>query len=538
MRSGTLFFLGYFRFEPSAPSDPACASTAVGPSAIPAHNIDSNNNNDGGAVTDTWLYKCQHNQHEYLCFPPYCSPGGLRSRIFPSEELSLGVAESNNPFDLLTNTPYLPAFIKEAIEVRQHDWNELGGSRCSFERYQFHNLVEKETQISNTSSSSSSSAPEGNHSQLNFVSRKGKEFLLVAQRSVAQSASRLSGLTAILAPEQTIHVQSQQRPFQKVPFALPSDQIICSEITMTNRQRTPSPAVHVATAITPTSNKLPNSAGKPIPQAVLVYHESAYSIVFRDHLRRQQKAIRQTSTLMEQSSHGDGIGSGGGNESAGYGSAGAHAYRRHTDGSRRTATATSRGAPYTITEESDMGYESTGSRGSTHSGGGESSSSVTSFRGGSSNPSQNNTYNINSITNQKKMPISELQPVVVANFQPVIQPLEPLELHSSNVFEPLLNANPSSLDLTEAECEVVELLRKEQAVVKTIRNADWTAFLQKFIPEEEGGWGKHEYHPSHRTHDGESGGDIDDAMKYPYNSFVTSTSLLPSCGKKMSTLRL
>jgi hypothetical protein len=31
-----------------------------------------------------------------------------------------------------------------------------------------------------------------------------------------------------------------------------------------------------------------NPAGKPIPQAVLVYHESAHSIVFRDHLRRQQ----------------------------------------------------------------------------------------------------------------------------------------------------------------------------------------------------------------------------------------------------------
>jgi hypothetical protein len=120
----------------------------------------------------------------------------------------------------------------------------------------------------------------------------------------------------------------------------------------------------------------------------------------------------------------------------------------------------------------------------------------------------------------------------VANFQPVIQPLEPLELNSSNIFEPLLDADPSSLEMTEAEREVVELLRKEQAVVKTIRNADWTAFLQKFKPEEEGAWGKHEHHPSRRTHHGESGGDISD-MKYPYNSFVTSTSLLPSCGKKM-----
>lgn len=242
---------------------------------------------------------------------------------------------------------------------------------------------------------------------------------------------------------------------------------------------------------------------------------------------------------MEQSTHGDGSqtsgGGGGGNESAGYGgsSASPHEYKRHysnnRDGAQVSRTTTSRGATHTITEESDMGYESTGSRGSTHSGGGESSSSVTSFRGGSSHP----TLNTNNGNNKnKKLPISDLQPVVVANFQPVIQPLEPLELNSSHVFEPLLNFDPSSSDLTEAECEVVELLRKEQAVVKTVRNADWTAFLQKFRPEEEGGFGRHECHPSHRTHHGGSGGGISD-MNYPFNSFVTSTSLLPSFGKKM-----
>ena len=422
--------------------------------------------------------------------------------------------ESNNSFELLTHNPYLPAFVKEVIEECQHDWNELGGSKCSFKRH-------------------SSSNPEGthchkHHSPLSFASKKEREFLLqAAQRSVAQAASRLSALTAILSPEQTIHIRIQDRAeaeqsdqYRELPFQFSPNQSFSSpnKSIMTNRQRTPSPAIHVAVnTSTPKSNKLPSTAGEPIPQAVLVYHESAYSIVFRDHLRRQQKAIRQTSTLMEQSSHGD-IG---GNESS-TGGGRPRTYKQHP------ANNTARGgaASNTIMEETDMGYESTGSRGSTHSGGGESSSSVTSFRGGSSHPTRNNNSNNN------KVPMSELQPVVVANFQPVIQPLEPLELNSSNIFEPLLDADPSSLEMTEAEREVVELLRKEQAVVKTIRNADWTAFLQKFKPEEEGAWGKHEHHPSRRTHHGESGGDISD-MKYPYNSFVTSTSLLPSCGKKM-----
>ena len=52
----------------------------------------------------------------------------------------------------------------------------------------------------------------------------------------------------------------------------------------------------------PTPPQPTTAAGKPIPQAVLVYHESAHSIVFRDHLRRQQGAIRRTSSIMENNS--------------------------------------------------------------------------------------------------------------------------------------------------------------------------------------------------------------------------------------------
>ena len=80
---------------------------------------------------------------------------------------------------------------------------------------------------------------------------------------------------------------------------------------------------------------------------------------------------------------------------------------------------------------------------------------------------------------------------------------------------------------------MVELLEKEQAVVKTIRNADWTAFLLKFLPTKDGRGGTHEHHPAHRHHqtgvatqqeaDAKA---VDKDSEYPFNSFVTSTSLL------------
>ena len=282
-----------------------------------------------------------------------------------------------------------------------------------------------------------------------------------------------------------------------------------------------------------------NSAGRPIPQAIIVYHESAHSIVFRDHLRRQQGAIRQTSSLMERSasilnersaskkmgsylsgclqdSSVDEGATGPSSRVGENGSVDPRLHKRHSQPNIMTR------------EESDAGYESGGSRGSSRSGG--DSSSVSSGGVGMHRRSKSA---VSRTPKQKRYPSPPMQPVVVANFQPVIEPLEPLDLNSSNLFEPLLSADPLTvkMEMTEAECEVVELFKKEQAVVKTIRNADWSAFLQKFKPAEGDVVGKRENHPAERKQN-----------KYrpkmsevnsPFNSFVTSTSLLPSCAKKM-----
>ncbi|KAL7540184.1 hypothetical protein ACHAXR_010591 [Thalassiosira sp. AJA248-18] len=274
--------------------------------------------------------------------------------------------------------------------------------------------------------------------------------------------------------------------------------------------------------------KSDNPAGKPIPQAVLVYHESAHSIVFRDHLRRQQSAIRRTSSQMENSSHRGASPSPGPDQRL----------RKQSTQPVTGGTPAPPRAPSTILEvsevsESDLGYESGGSRGSSRS---ESeSSSVTS---GGSRTYRRVKSGLTKPLKQKtssSSPATQPTPVVIANFQPVIEPLEALDLNSSNVFEPLLDADPlkadHTLEMTDAESEVVELLKNEQAVVKTIRNADWTAFLQKFKPSEEGGAGTHEHHPGHRKE--REPNTKESELGYPFNSFVTSTSILPSCAKKM-----
>ena len=140
---------------------------------------------------------------------------------------------------------------------------------------------------------------------------------------------------------------------------------------------------------------------------------------------------------------------------------------------------------------------------------------------------------------KKRGPRTTALPVVVKNFQPVIEPLEVLELNCSSVFEPLVvddeengkdgdngiseNGNP----MTSAEREVVKILEDQQAVVKTIRNSDWTPFFEKFRPSENindtgSGGGRRERHPGEK--DGENEGK--EELCLPYNSCVTPTTLL------------
>jgi hypothetical protein len=87
--------------------------------------------------------------------------------------------------------------------------------------------------------------------------------------------------------------------------------------------------------------------------------------------------------------------------------------------------------------------------------------------------------------------VQEVKPVAVANFQPVIEPLERLELNPQDVFEPLLEACPvgdlegkAKLGLTDSEREgeldplrtglvVSNALRTE--ILKSYHSKSWSA---------------------------------------------------------------
>jgi hypothetical protein len=336
--------------------------------------------------------------------------------------------------------------------------------------------------------------------------------------------------------------------------------------------------------------------GIPIPQAVLAYHESAHSIVFRDHLRRQQGEIRRrTSSLLSSASssvHGGG-GVGGVGISSSSSSSSSAAGNTNIDmggclgkGGEKVGGEKVGGDKRRGEDDDAAGYESGGSRGSSRSrdsfgsgsrsGGGGSMSSG----GGTTTRHRNRMSHSHSSSSASRT----TPPAIIANFQPVIEPLEPLGLHSTNVFEPLLHHDEiddaqANNEMTDAEFEVMEMLINERAVVKTIRNADWSAFLMKFKPTSDaadgdgmrgkgkGGdnddvgdvvivVGRRECHPSERKQhrrDASRRGmktnatstTVDTMMDdrrtpivlppppLPFNSFVTSTSLLPSRGKKM-----
>lgn len=111
----------------------------------------------------------------------------------------------------------------------------------------------------------------------------------------------------------------------------------------------------------------------------------------------------------------------------------------------------------------------------------------------------------------------------IANFQPVIQPLPSLELGPHDQFQALIDEGSNEETWNVAEKEVVGLLRDEYAVVKTLRNSDWTAFLDRFRKP----------HPSRYRGISNPHDDIAPHEHYHFNSFVTSTTLLPEYGLKM-----
>ena len=222
-------------------------------------------------------------------------------------------------------------------------------------------------------------------------------------------------------------------------------------------------------------------SGHCLEPPVLVYHESARSIVFRDHLRRAvvaKEEEEQTTPLPEFS-----------------------APLPHK--------------PLVVTESPAV---------------------------------VDQMETLGTIVNEQLDPEETVRPseagipsTQIGGFTPQLQPLAPLDFGPDDTFQALLLAQPPpdfsspDDDMTAAETQVVEWLGQQACAVKTIQNNEWGAFLHRFTcPEPKRGRA-----PNEHDDIGPDDHVVNDALPshttqfHPYNSFVTSTTLLPPYGKKM-----
>ena len=125
-----------------------------------------------------------------------------------------------------------------------------------------------------------------------------------------------------------------------------------------------------------------------------------------------------------------------------------------------------------------------------------------------------------------KMHVTTDRDVQIEHLHVHMTPLPELDLGPKSPINEILEDPAYSSrqnDWTEAEKEVYELFQKERACVKTIKNSEWGIFLNRFnTPSPRG-----THRRPHRHDDIGPHGDV------PFNSFYTSTTLLPSTGGKM-----
>ncbi len=278
--------------------------------------------------------------------------------------------------------------------------------------------------------------------------------------------------------------------------------------------------------------------------ATLIYHESAHSIVFRDQVRRSFADTQhsQDETVISAQTKNK---------------------KSELKGSLRSTGTFS--LSHKINDNDTIKSDGSGSKGSA-----SRRRKNLSFRHRRKNvkdssslaDSQHSLSSIDTSTHNddKVLEVSEGDTVdnkpkkpqiIIANFTPIIEPLPAMELGAYNEFTDVLQSNPFFWNdgegtnkakankavwdtMNEKEKEVATLLIQQKCVVKTVKKTDWTGFLQKFVvqdglprrylhPAEFKSCSKELRHKKYSVHDEQTS----------YNSFMTSTSLLPSGGLKM-----
>lgn len=293
----------------------------------------------------------------------------------------------------------------------------------------------------------------------------------------------------------------------------------------------------------PSPSRSASSVGddKPLAPAVLVYHESARSIVFRDHLRRQASSasVNTISSVVPPGSRSRSR-SRPRTPIKGLGKKKLHGLTEASDeeGAESDSSTASGGSRGSRGSRGSKGSRDSRSRRHRRNHSHASQSSDAAATGGAVGLPLDGGSQHDTIDSSRHSIGSFGTEVIIGGFTPKIDPLPKLDLTQSDEFAPLLESDPDKAEvwaeMSEAEREVVEALRDGFAVVKTISNTEWTSFLNRFlhpVVNRRLAQSKHEDRPP--PNDGDDGTGIVEKQVRPFNSFVSSTSLLPSNGKKM-----
>ena len=263
-----------------------------------------------------------------------------------------------------------------------------------------------------------------------------------------------------------------------------------------NNHTTSSPRGHRSRSLSPfrrlssqesfTSNNKANNKG-----AVLVCHGSAHAIVFRDQVRLARKIIQEEEELEESSSGSD------------------------TDSSDNEGTAAFASMRQSIRQSIQTSLR-------------EEQGSVSSDQMIVKEINQLAHSMVPELTRDflEICQVSERNVEIEGLHIAQIEPLSELESKASSPFGGLLEESNLD-DLTRDEAEVVDMLQHQKCVVKTIKNSEWPTFLKRFqTPKQQFGVQQKNAPTQHN--------DIAPSdSTSPFNSFVTSTSLLPAAGRKM-----
>jgi len=234
-----------------------------------------------------------------------------------------------------------------------------------------------------------------------------------------------------------------------------------------------------------------------IDPPVLIYHESARSIVFRDHLRRAVKKEQEGNNWMDDSGNKRTVTT--------------EFVTELADANRDTMDYVPPDDMIASSNKETVERNTDAETGLLLQGHGE----------------DENADELDSVVTP--LPLSSSSSSIANCFQSSISPLPKLALGPNDELQSLIDsATGQDRDVdrnwTEAEQEVVNMLANQQALVKTIKNTEWTSFLHRF--QISNPRNQNSKYPT--EHDDISPDDI-----YPFNSFVTSCSLLPPFGQKM-----